>query len=126
MAEGYSTAALNAALDDIITNYPHLQLHTGAPGAAGTANIAGNATRKDTSSSWAAAASGSKATNADINWTESEVDTTEDYTYFTLWSATSGGNFGFSGTVTANAVNASGDDFTISSGGLTISGTAAS
>lgn len=126
MAEGYSTAALNSALDSIITTYPWIQLHTAAPGAAGTTAVAGNATRKDTSSSWAAASSGSKASNADINWTDGEVDTTEDYTHFTLWTASTAGTFGFSGTVTANSVNASGDDFTISSGGITISGTPAS
>jgi len=126
MAEGFSTAALNAVLDKIITDYPYIQLHTGAPGAGGLSNIAGNATRKDTSSSWSAAASGSKATSADIDWSDAEVDTSEDYTHFSLWTSLTSGTFGFSGSVTANAVNATGDEFSITSGGLVLSGTPAS
>jgi hypothetical protein len=45
---------------------------------------------------------------------------TEDYTHFSLWSASSAGNFGGSGTITANAVVA-GDTFTIPTGSITLS-----
>ena len=127
MAEGLSAAAANAILDTHFdTNYPWIQLHTGAPGAAGTATVAGNATRKDTSAAWGAASGGSKATDVDIDWTDGEVDTTEDYTHCTFWSASTAGNFGGSGTITANSVNASGDAFSILSGGITASFTVAS
>lgn len=127
MAEGLSAAAANALLDTHHdTTYAYVQLHTGAPGAAGTANIAGNATRKNTGSAWAAASGGSKVTDVDIDWTDAEVDTGEDYTHVSFWSASSSGNFGGSGTLTANAVAASGDSFSILAGGMTASFTVAS
>lgn len=122
MAVGLSPAAANAILDTHHdTNYPFIQLHTADPGAAGTTAIAGNATRKDTSAAWAPASGGSKTTDVDIDWSDAEVDTTEDYTHCTFWSLASGGNFGGSGTITANAVNASGDAFSILAGGITAS-----
>lgn len=127
MAVGLSATEANSLLDTFAaTDYPWIQLHTADPGAAGTTSVAGNATRKDTSSSWAAASGGSKATNADIDWSDGEVDTTETYTHFSLWSASSAGTFGGSGTLTANEVNASGDSFSILSGGLTLSFSVAS
>lgn len=126
MALGFSPAAANAILDaHHDTDYPFIQLHVGDPGVDGTANIAGNATRKDTSAAWAPASGGSKTTDVDIDWTEGEVDTTEDYTHCSFWTLATGGSFGGSGTVTANAVNASGDAFSILAGGVTASLTTA-
>lgn len=113
MAEGFSTAAANTHLDNQITAYPWVKLHVGAPGANGTANAATETTRKNPS--FAAASSASKASSADAAWTN--VAGTEDYTHFSLWSASTNGNFGGSGTVTANAV-VTADSFTIPSGSL--------
>ncbi|MDX2702151.1 hypothetical protein PV350_04730 [Streptomyces sp. PA03-6a] len=115
MAEGFSTAAANSALDAQVTAYPWLKLHVGAPGAAGTANPATETTRKNPS--FAAASGASKATSADAVWTA--VAGTEDYTHFSMWTASSGGTFGGSGTITANAVT-SGDTFTIPAGTLVL------
>ena len=120
MAVGLKASEANSRLDSLITSFPWIRLHTGDPGANGTANIAGNATMKNTSSSWASASGGTKATNAAISWSDPEVDTTETYTYFTMWDDSVPTNFGFSGTVSADEVNATGDTFTINSGGLTI------
>ena len=115
MAVGMASTAADAILDQHLdTDYNFIQLHTGDPGASGTANVAGNATRKAVS--WAAASGGSKATNGDTEWTDGEVDTTETYTHVSFWSSGSGGNFGGSGTLTANQVDASGDAFRIPSG----------
>ena len=123
MAEGWSSTAGNAALDDLVTTYPFIQLHTGAPGAAGTSNVAGNATRKQVT--WGAASNGTVSNSAAVEWSTSDVDTSETYTHFTLWTAASGGTFGASGTITANAVT-SGDEFTIGIGDLNITLTLAS
>ena len=49
----------------------------------------------------------------------------ETYTKFTRWTASTAGTFGFSGTITANAVTA-GDTFTIASGSMSTSVTLAS
>lgn len=122
MAVGLSAAAANAILDTHHdTTYPWIQLHTADPGAAGTTAIAGNATRKDTSAAWAPASGGSKTTDVDIDWSDAEVDTAEDYTHCSFWTASTAGTFGGSGTITANAVAASGDAFSILAGGITAS-----
>lgn len=124
MAEGLATATANAVLDAYCnaTNITapadiYIQLHTAAPGSAGTTAIAGNATRK--ACSFAAASGGAIASNADVDWTSGEVDTSEDYTHCSFWTASSAGTFLFSGTVTANPVTA-GDTFTIASGDIDI------
>lgn len=116
MAVGFSTAAANTALDNQGTAYSWVKLHVGDPGGSGTANAAVETTRKQ--ATWASASAGSKATSADLVWTG--VAGTEDFTHFSLWSASTAGNFGGSGTITANAVT-SGDTFTIPSGSLTLS-----
>ena len=36
----FTTARLNAAIDAALSGVTHIQLHTGAPGAAGTSNVA--------------------------------------------------------------------------------------
>lgn len=121
MAVGFAAAVANAMLDGRVSagDFAFIQFHTADPGSAGTTAIAGNATRKAVS--WAAASGGSIATNAVIEWTDGEVDTAEDYTHFTLWTLVTGGVFGGSGTITANAVSDTGEAFRIASGGLTYS-----
>lgn len=94
----------------------YIQLHTGDPGSAGTANVATNNTRK--SVAFAAASAEQKASNADLTW--ASVPATETYAYVSLWDAATGGNFLWAGALTAaKSVNA-GDTFTIPSGSLTV------
>lgn len=121
MAEGMSVGQANASLDTVLTGTTWVQLHTAAPGAAGTSNVAANSTRK--SITMAAASAGDKASNSAAAWTT--VPNTETYTHFTIWTASSAGTFLYSGTVTGGAVTA-GNDFTIASGSLTCSITEAS
>lgn len=121
MAEGIGAAAANSALDTMWTTYPWVKLHVGVT-AVGTTNAATEATRKQITTP-AAASGGSKATAADLTWTS--VAGTEDYTHFSVWTASTAGTFGWSGTITANPVTA-GDTFTIASGNLTASFTVAS
>lgn len=116
MAVGFSTAAANAALDTLVATYPWVKLHIGDPGAAGTSNAAAETTRKQ--GTFSAASSAATTTTADLTWTS--VAGSEDYTHVSLWTASSGGSFGASGTVTANAVTA-GDTFTVTAGNLDIS-----
>lgn len=124
MATGIAPGIAQTLLDGLGNNgtvsslqiaQAYIQLHTGDPGAAGTSNVAGNSTRK--SVSFSAASGGTMTNDAAISWDSGEVDTSEDYTHFSLWSAASSGTFLWSGTITANAVTA-GDTFTIGSGDL--------
>jgi uncharacterized membrane protein YgdD (TMEM256/DUF423 family) len=101
-----------------------IQLHTADPGAAGTNAVAGNATRKDLTAAMGTASGGAITNTAAITWTTGEVDTSEDYTHWSLWTASTAGTFLFSGTVTANAVT-TGDEFTIPIGDLDVVGVVA-
>lgn len=127
MATGVSSYLANAWLDAVgnATAYSvstvYVKLHVGDPGANGTSNAATETTRK--AASFAAASSGSMASDAAITWTN--IAGSQDATHFTAWDSLTTGNFLFSGTITANAYTA-GDTFTISSGALTVSLTVAS
>lgn len=123
MAEGQSSAVGDLVLA-IYDDYTWIQLHTAAPGAAGTTAVAGNTTRKQ--ATWTAAAAGAagfrKIDNSGaLDWSDAEVTTAEDYTHYSAWTASTAGNFGHSGVITANAVLASGDAFTIAAGGIVVS-----
>jgi hypothetical protein len=127
MATGISSYLANAWLDATGNNTSfavatvYVKLHVGDPGANGTSNAATETTRK--AASFAAASTGSIASDAAITWTN--IAGSQDATHFTAWDNVSAGNFLFSGTITANAYTA-GDTFTISSGALTVSLTLAS
>jgi hypothetical protein len=95
-----------------------LQLHVGDPGAAGTANIAGNATRKQVTFG-TAAAGGAISNTAVVAWSAGEVDTTESYSHWSVWSASSGGTFIHSGTATG--VVTAGDQFQLPIGSVDLS-----
>lgn len=121
MAEGISVAAANTLLDALDAAYDWVKLHTGAPGSAATANAATETTRKQVTMS--AGSSAAIANTGALTWTN--VAGSEDYTHFSVWSASSGGSFGYSGTVTANAVTA-GDTFTVAIGDMDVNFTTAS
>lgn len=131
MAVGLASAIANSLLDALCngTNYTaltqpiYIQLHkTAEPGPAGTSNVAGNTTRK--SVSFGAASGGVCSNDVAITWSSGEVTASEDYLYYTLWTASSGGTFIGSGSITANQVTA-GDTFTIAVGDLDLSFTVA-
>lgn len=127
MATGLSSYLANKFLDAVgnATAYSaanvYVKLHTGDPGANGTANAATETTRKEVT--FAAASGGAIASDAAVTWTN--IAGSEDATYFTAWDNASAGNFLFSGTITGNAYTA-GDTYTIPSGSLTASLTLAS
>lgn len=127
MAVGLAADISNDILDAIgnnsaVTTLPvtecWIQLHTADPGAAGTTAVAGNATRKQVS--FGAPAGGLMSNDTAITWTTGEVDTSEDYTHISLWTASTAGTFLGSGLMTANAVVV-GDQFTIPIGDLDVS-----
>lgn len=125
MALGLSATIANNILDALCRSVAWsepdavwVQLHvTGEPGANGTSNVATETDRIQ--ATFASAASGGAISNtSQLQWTN--VAGTEDYLYFSAWSASTSGTFLFSGTITANAVTA-GDTFTIPVGDLDVS-----
>jgi hypothetical protein len=127
MAHGLSAYLCNSWLDALANNTSYavaqvyIKLHTGDPGAAGTANAATETTRK--AASFGAATAGAINSDADISWTN--IAGSQDATHFTAWDSLTVGNFLFSGNITANPYTA-GDTYTISSGNLSASLTVAS
>jgi hypothetical protein len=115
MATSWSSTAGNAALDTLLATYSWVKLHIGSPGANGTTNPAVETTRQQ--ATWAAAAAGAAANTNLLSWTN--VAGSEDYTHFSVWTLNAAGVFGFSGTITANAVTA-GDTFEIAIGDLDV------
>jgi hypothetical protein len=121
MSLGMSALAASERFAAWRTKYVYAQLHTGDPGANGTANIATNTTRKLIT--WASSADTSVAgvvtlthTN-DLAWTS--VPATEDYAYVSVHSASTGGDFGGSGSITADPVTAS-QNWTLPAGSLIV------
>ena len=127
MAVGISSYAANALFNAIGNNtsfavaQAYIQLHVGDPGAAGTANTATETTRK--SVSFGAASGGAISNDAEIEWTS--ISGSQDATHFSLWDASTSGNYLGSGTITANSYTA-GDTYTIAVGDLDLSLTVAS
>ena len=94
---------------------PYLKLHLGDPGEAGTSNAAVEATRK--AISFSAASSGSMSSSATVEWTN--VSTTETYSHWSLWDASTAGNCLWTGALASSAAVTAGDTFQITS--LTLS-----
>lgn len=117
MATGWGPSGSGTALDALVAAYPWTQLHTGAPGAAGTSNVATETTRKQGAFN-AAGTDGIVETSGALTWTN--IAGSQQATFFTNWTANAAGNFGFSGTATGNAYTA-GDTLSVAAGALAAS-----
>lgn len=127
MADSYSTTFATAQLNVLAGTAPttystvYIQLHTAAPGSAGTTSIsAGSTTRA--SATFGAASSGSISLSTQPTWTNG--GTSETITDISVWSAATSGTFLFSAALTSSKAWASGDTLQLSS--LTVSITTAS
>ena len=94
-----------------------VRLHTGDPGASGTANgAAGDTTRKSVTHN--AASSGSITINGTSGpWTNG--GTSETITHVSVWDASSAGNFLYSAALSSSQAWNSGNTFTLNA--LTVS-----
>ena len=133
MAVGLATTTLANKWLDTLSNTSYasgsatlfVKLHTGDPGAAGTANASQHTTRQ--SVSWAAAASGSKASTGTPSWTIASLTapTTESITHISLWDNVSAGNFLWSIAVTTPRSVSNGDTLNLTSLSLSLTPLAA-
>lgn len=117
LAEATANSIVDALLRSVTWSEPAaiwIKLHIGSPGSAGTSNAAAETTRKQ--ATFDAASFGYAANDIDINWTN--VAATETYTYWSAWTASSGGTFimsdAFGSPISMNA----GQDFSIVIGDL--------
>jgi hypothetical protein len=94
----------------------YIKLHTGDPGEACTSNAATEATRKAVT--FSAASSGAITSNATVEWTN--VSTTETYSHWSLWDASTGGNALWYGALSSSAAVTAGDTFQITQLQLTL------
>lgn len=118
MADGLSTTVANAALGNITgTNANNVQLHTGAPGSAGTANVSSVTTRPAVT--WNAASAGSITASNQPAWTSWAGTNAEVDTDISFWSASTSGTFGFSMQITSTTMN-TGDSLTLTSITITL------
>jgi hypothetical protein len=128
MAEGLSTAlvsnwlntlrAAGAAFGPVTATYA--QLHTANPGAAGTtAGSVGSTTRVVFTHAASSAGSALALTGTNPAWTNG--GTSETLTDISVWTAASGGTFLYSVALSAGKAWASGDTFTLTSLGVSLS-----
>lgn len=94
MADGPADANANSALTTWVTSALYVQLHTGPPGAAGTANQSSVTTRP--SVTWGTAAGGVITASNQPTWTSWAGTNGEKVTDLSFWSQASGGAFQFS------------------------------
>ncbi len=93
----------------------YVKLHIGDPGEDCTGNPAGETTREEVT--FAAASGGSMSSNNVVTWTN--VSTTETYSHFSVWDASTAGNpLGYAALTASKSITA-GDDATFPSGQLT-------
>jgi hypothetical protein len=120
MAVGIAAGEANALLDAYARNQTYtntafwVKLHIGDPGSAGTANAAGETTRKQATMS--AAAAGAITNSAALDWTS--VSTAETYSHVSFWTASTAGTFKGSDDLAVARTVAIGDNFTIAAGDL--------
>lgn len=114
MADGLSTAVANAALSTIIgTDANDIQLHTGAPGSAGTANVSSVTTREAVT--WGSPSAGSVAATNQPVWSSWAGTNGETVTDVSFWSASTSGTFGLSAQLSSSVVMDTGDSLTLTS-----------
>lgn len=117
----FAVGERNKMLDALARNISYanaavwVKLHTGDPGAAGTANPAANTTRQQAAFASAAAAGAIENTGV-IEWTN--VPNAETYSHVSLWSASTGGTFLGSDDLSATAPVSVGDTFRLPIGEL--------
>lgn len=121
MAIGISTTVADTMLGAFDTSY--IQMHTGDPGAAGTANVLASTNRL--SAGFASATTNStvrqRANTSLIRWDSGNLPgASGTVTHVSLWSASTAGTFQRSITLTASAAIVSGQPAEIAAGALIV------
>lgn len=117
VANGWLNAIRSGGTTYTVVAGAFVQLHTGDPGAAGTANVSvGSTTRLSVTQN--AASGGSITISGTVGpWTNG--GTSETISHISVWTASSAGTFLYSAALAASQAWASGNTFTLNS--LTVS-----
>lgn len=92
----FTTARINTSIDKAIETSTHVQLHTGAPGASGTSNVAAGVARAALTKNPAGTPTAKQAV-CTASWIIPGAG--GPYTHFSLWDAASAGTFCGDGTL---------------------------
>lgn len=106
MTTGMTAAQANTLLDTQLPNTRAFALHTGDPGAAGTANASATTTR--VLGTWNSAAAASKALTSASVW-PAWAAANETITHVSVWTATTAGTFIESAVLTSSKGMTTGD-----------------
>jgi hypothetical protein len=113
VADGFATAMVNTLLTTLTTspNCTYVQLHTGDPGSAGTANVSTVNTRQPVT--WGSPSGGSVSASNQPGWgswagTNGEVDTD-----LSFWTASTSGTFNMSIQLSSGVTMDTGDSLTL-------------
>ncbi len=91
-----------------------VQLHTGDPGSAGTSNVAGESTRKETKLKEELPLKN----ESELSWPE--CSTAETFSWFSIWSASTSGTYLGKGQLSENKTVAIGDGAKFKAGELSV------
>ncbi len=111
MADGLATATADSALATITGSAAYVQLHTGDPGSAGTANVSSTTTREAVT--WGSASGGSISAGSEPEWTSWAGTNGEVDTDISFWSAATGGTFELSMQLSSSVTMDTGDSLTL-------------
>ena len=120
MTDGLSATTADAGLGTITgTDMAYVQLHTGAPGPAGTSNVSSVTTREATTG-WGSPSGGVISISGTPTWSSWGGSNGEVVTDISLWSASSAGTFGGSMPLNSSVTMDTGDSLTLTSISITI------
>jgi len=123
MGDGLSTARATSVCTTAVAAWSWTQLHTGAPGSAGTANVSSTTARKATT--WATASGASVSANGTLPaWSSWSGTNGEVVHALSGWDASSSGNYQAAVTLSADVTMNTGDALSLTA--LTVSVPAAS
>lgn len=120
MADGIASAMVTTWLNSLTTSpaSTFAQLHTGAPGAAGTSNVSSTTTREGVT--WGAPSAGVVSMSNTPAWPAWAGTSPETVTDLSFWTASSAGTFNWSVVATTPATMLTGDTLTITSASVTV------
>jgi len=124
MTVGLATGNANAAVAAVILDADFFQLHTGDPGANGTANVSAETDRKAATFGSPSAGSVSATGSPLASWATWDAGS-ETITHVSLWSASTAGTFQYSFALTASKAVTNGDTLNLTSHSVSASPLAA-